>query len=56
MSLIKLFHTIGVIHCRDINVCDKKGQSALHLVANSESVHARKMVSLLMRNGSSVGK
>ena len=32
------------------------GRSALHLTASSESVHARKMVSLLMRRGSTVGK
>ena len=42
--------------CSDINACDKHGRSALHLVASSESVHARKMVSLLMRNGSTVGE
>lgn len=40
----------------DINACDKHGRSALHLVASSESVHARKMVSLLMRSGSNVGE
>lgn len=39
-----------------MNTCDKKGRSALHLVASSESVHARKMISLLLRNGSSVGE
>ena len=37
-------------------MCDRKGRSALHLMAASESVHAKKMVSLLLRSGSSVGE
>ena len=41
---------------RDINHCDPKGRSALHFVATSESVQARKMVSLLMKSGSDVGE
>ena len=45
-----------LLSSRDINACDKDGHSALHLVCSSESIHARKMVSLLMRNGSDVGE
>ena len=41
---------------RDIERCDRHGRNALHLVASSESIHARKMVSLLLKNGSSVGE
>ena len=40
----------------DIDQIDPKGRSALHFVATSESVHAKKMVSLLMRRGSQVGQ
>ncbi len=40
----------------DVNKCDKKGRSALHLVASSENIHARKMVSLLMKSGTAVGE
>lgn len=42
--------------CSDIHHTDLKGRNALHFVATSESVHARKMVSLLMRRGSQVGE
>lgn len=39
----------------DINVCDKQGRSALHLVATSNSIHAKRMVSLLVKQGSNAG-
>lgn len=47
-----------IVHCySNTNACDEKGRSALHLLAAANgSVHARKMFSLLLQNGSSVGK
>ena len=42
--------------CRDVSRCDRHGRNALHLVASSESIHARKMVSLLLKNGSDIGE
>ena len=41
---------------RNVNASDPKGRSALHLIASTGSVHARKMVSLLLQNGSHIGK
>ena len=48
--------SILTLSFRDINACDKDGRSALHFVSSSESVHARKMVSVLLRSGSDVGE
>lgn len=39
----------------DVTASDKQGRSALHLVASDSSVHARRMVSLLLTHGSDVG-
>ena len=48
--------TLSLSLSRDVSHCDGQGRSALHLVASSHSVHAKKMVSLLVQKGSSVGE
>ena len=48
MYVLPCFHS-------DVTASDKHGRSALHLVAADSSVHARRMVSLLLTHGSDVG-
>ena len=60
VSELKFYSTIYCIlymcFFRDVDKCDRHGRNALHLVASSESIHARKMVSLLLKNGSNIGE
>ena len=39
----------------DVTARDSHGMSPLHLVATNKSVQAKKMVSLLLKNGASTG-
>lgn len=41
---------------RNLDSCDQRGRSAMHLIASSASVHAKKMASVLLRNGASAGE
>ena len=49
------FFLISSCQSRDVNFCDHKGHSALHLVASSKSIHAGKMANLLLKSGASAG-
>ena len=40
----------------DATVSDTKGRTPLHLLSTNESVKAKKIVSLLLKNGSNIGK
>ena len=46
-----------IIYNSDIMATDNDGQSPLHLIANSnvESIHAQRMITLLLEHGCSVG-
>lgn len=44
-----------IILYSDVTACDSHGKSPLHLVAANKSVKAKKMVSLLLKNGGSTG-